>query len=134
MRTITSIIVAICATCTVRAEESVVHDGTSLERAVRIEASSHEEGLKAEHAWLKQHLPGAYLAEGGVDANGEEFIVFAHRTEVHDERIFSIYVMELPDGSSREVYFDQSSYFGKENKESNKSVQTIRAGSAVPLV
>jgi hypothetical protein len=106
------LVLSACHTATV-----AVRDGSSHERAIQIQAKDHGAGLNAEHQWLRQNLPGARLAEGGVNAAGEEIIYFSHRTEVKGRAIFSIYIMQLPDGRVREVYFDQSGYFGKEAKE-----------------
>lgn len=90
-----------------------IRDGSSFEHAIKLRAADHGAGVDAEVAWLRKNLPGAHLAEGGVDAAGKEYIYFPHRTESHGKAIFSIYIMQLPDGRVVEVYFDQSYYFGR---------------------
>lgn len=97
--------------------QSVVRDGTTAERAIQLQAADHGAGLLAEHAWLNQHLPGFRMAGGGASAAGEELISFAHRTEVVSGKLHSIFTVQLPDGRIRDVYFDQSFYFGQPTEE-----------------
>ena len=109
---------AFCAGCQSSGVKSAsvtatVRDGSSHERAIQIKAKSHSEGLQAEHDWLRQNLPGSHLAEGGTNSAGEEIIFLPHRTETSGNAIFSVYTMQLSDGRVIDVFFDQSSYFGK---------------------
>lgn len=97
-----------CAACS-----TVVRDGRTVEHAVRPRAKNQVAGIKAEFDWMQQHLPGARLAGGVATTAGDEVIHLGHRTEVHGPAIFSVYEMQLPDGSVRDVYFDQRDYFGK---------------------
>jgi hypothetical protein len=90
--------------------------GISRETAIQLSAFSHSEGLEAEHLWLKTNLPGAKLAEGEVAENGAMYF-FSHRTESNESGIYSVYSMQLLTGEIIDVYFDQSGYFGKVNKE-----------------
>jgi hypothetical protein len=87
-----------------------LRDGSSFERAIQINAKNHDDGLDAEHEWLRRNLPGARLAEGGTNSAGEESVVFPHRTEAHGNALFSIYTMQLPDGRYVDVFFDQTHY------------------------
>lgn len=98
--------------------QSMKRDGMTVERAIRLKAADHGAGLQGEHDWLRKHLPGARLADGGIFAVGqEEVIVFSHRTETVDRIVLSVYTLQLPDGTLRDVYFDQSLYFGKDTEK-----------------
>jgi hypothetical protein len=91
-----------------------VRDGSSYELAIQISARSQEEGLIAEHEWINQNHPDARHVESIPASEGkDELIVFSHRTDVHDGKIYSIYTRQLSDGSLRDFFFDQTAYFGK---------------------
>jgi hypothetical protein len=92
---------------------ATVRDGSSHERAIQIQAKNHGEGLQSEHDWLLQNLPGSHLAEGDKNSAGEEIVYLPHRTENFRGAIYSVYTMQLLDGRVIDVFFDQSSYFGK---------------------
>ncbi len=68
-------------------------DGSSVEKAVLVRG-----GLKAERAWMLEHLRYAPR------------INYEHATIVRKGRIFSYYSFSTPDGRHREVYFDTGDY------------------------
>lgn len=73
--------------------------GSSLEQAVIIPAVDEGAGVKAEHAWLRQHYPGYRL-----DAQSLRF---------NAGRPYDELKITTADGQSRAVFFDISPFFGK---------------------
>ncbi|ATC63877.1 hypothetical protein CMV30_07905 [Nibricoccus aquaticus] len=69
------------------------------------------DGIREEYTYLAQHFPGSRPAE--VEKIETEEVIFGHRTDVRNGRIFSIHILVLSDGKIREVYFDITGYFGK---------------------
>jgi len=68
-------------------------DGSSVEKAVMVRG-----GIKAERAWLTEHL--GYAPR----------INYEHATIVRERRIFSLWSFSTPDGKRHEVYFDTGDY------------------------
>lgn len=73
--------------------------GTGCDDLVVITAANTSAGIAAEYAWIKEHFPG-YRREG------QHLIVC-------DEKMVDVIETVGPDGESREIYFDISSFFGK---------------------
>jgi len=86
-----------------------------MERAIRLHAEDAESGIQAQHEWIQKNLPGAHFPEPKklTENEDDDIVYFAHRTMASEKAIFSVYTLELPDGSIRDVYFDMSEYFGK---------------------
>jgi hypothetical protein len=68
-------------------------DGSSFEKAVLVRG-----GLKAERAWLAEHL--GYAPR----------INYEHATIVRQRRIFSCWSFSTPQGKHHQVYFDTGDY------------------------
>lgn len=103
-------VLLLCAACH-SSTATPTRDGSTRARAIQLQAHTHGAGVRAEHAWLQKHLPGARLADFGKTVAGEDVVHFGHRTEADDTTLFSVYTMQLPDGTLREVFFDQGAYF-----------------------
>jgi hypothetical protein len=73
-------------------------DGSSFDRAFLVHS------IEEEAAILRDQFPGARPAQ--VEEVGDESIVFMHRTEVHQRRMYSIHTLVLTDRTIRDVYFD----------------------------
>lgn len=71
--------------------------GESLATAVVIEASGTAEGIRAEHDWIREHLPGASVMRQRL---------------LQGPRIYDQIEVELPSGERRVLYFDITSFFG----------------------
>lgn len=105
-------VLLLCAACQ-SSTATPTRDGSSRARAIQLHAPTHGVGARAEHAWLQKHLPQAKPVEGGDLAAGENVVQFSHRTEVDEKAIFSVHTLQFPDGSVRDVFFDQRAYFGR---------------------
>jgi hypothetical protein len=81
------------------ASEVSATDGRSFETAVVIKAADESAGVKAEYAWIREHIPGAKPA--GQSLQG------------HGGKMFDLIHLKLRDGSMRDVYFDITGFFGK---------------------
>jgi hypothetical protein len=68
-------------------------DGSSVEKAVMVRG-----GIKAERAWLTEHL--GYAPR----------INYEHATIVRERRIFSCWSFSTPQGKRHQVYFDTGDY------------------------
>ncbi len=91
-------------------------DGLSFETAVVPEAKTQIEGVAAQHAWIERNLPGARPAPPPPPPKlepGEEAVSFGQEVIQHDGKLYSVVHLEMPDGKSRDVYFDITGYFGK---------------------
>jgi hypothetical protein len=91
-------------------------DGLSLETAVIINVEQKSYIPAAEWDWIEKHLPGAKRLTAKPKTrteDGDETITFAHSLHKVDGKIYSVLLVELPNGSEREVYFDITSSFGK---------------------
>ncbi|MGY0635119.1 energy transducer TonB [Luteimonas sp. A478] len=73
--------------------------GESLATAVIIQATETLEGIRAEHAWLRRHLPGAEVTRQRL-------------LQGQGPRVYDQIEVELPSGDRRVVYFDITSFFG----------------------
>lgn len=71
--------------------------GESLATAVVIQASETLEGIRAEHAWIREHLPGARMVKQRL---------------LHGPRVYDQIEVELPSGERRTVYFDVTRFYG----------------------
>ena len=100
-----------CATPANKESRGASETGNSFEQAFVIRAHSQSEGLTEEYSILKRKFPDARPAH--VESVQKDEVVFGHRTEVHDGRMFSVHTLVLRDGTIRPVYFDITSYFGK---------------------
>jgi hypothetical protein len=100
-----------CTTSAKKESLGAAQAGISVEHAFVIRAQSQSEGLAEEYAILKRTFPDARPAE--VEPVGKEEVVFGHRTEARDGRMFSVHTLVLRDGTIRPVYFDITSYFGR---------------------
>ncbi|MFO1061662.1 MAG: hypothetical protein U1E53_32415 [Dongiaceae bacterium] len=76
-------------------------DGSSVERAIVIKGASGEgEGIAAEYAWLRQHLPA------GSRPAGQALLT-------RDQRAYDSIDIVLPDGRRQSYYFDITGFFGR---------------------
>jgi len=74
-------------------------NGDSLENAIIIKgARDGQEGVDAEHWWLRKHFPGYQPKGQGL----------LHR----EGKAYDKLEIVLPDGKQKEVFFDISSFFG----------------------
>ena len=76
-----------------------VGDGRSFESAIVIAATDESSGVKAEYAWIGQHIPGGKPA-------GQSLLP-------HGRKICDLIHVKLPDETIRDVYFDITAFFGK---------------------
>ena len=78
-------------------------DGSSMEKAVLVEADNEEDGVLWERRWIFDHF-GRFRRKsvGLTAANGRHFDVF---------------VVELADHSERTFYFDCTNFLGREKKK-----------------
>jgi hypothetical protein len=83
----------------VAAASTVVRDGSSIESAIIIQANDEVSGVRAEHAWIHEHIPGGRPA-------GQALVE-------HDGRPYDLIHVKLQDGSVRNVFFDIASFFGR---------------------
>lgn len=75
-------------------------DGTSVEKAVVIlGAMGSMDGVPAEYAWIQRNLPGAKIESQSIEPG---------------EKTYDLFKVTLPNGETRDVYFDISSFFGKD--------------------
>ena len=74
-------------------------DGSSFEKAIIIHAADEGSGVKAEYAWIREHIPGGMPA-------GQALLN-------HGSKIYDLIHVKLQDGSMRDVYFDITGFFGK---------------------
>jgi len=74
-------------------------DGSSFEQAIVINAKNEDEGIKAEHSWLREHYPGCRETLQALVP--------------HQGRPYDRIDIVTAEGQSRSVYFDLSSFFGK---------------------
>jgi hypothetical protein len=75
-------------------------DGSSFEQAVVIKTSlGTENGIGAERAWIHKHYPGAQMSMQSLRS--------------HEGKPYDVISIVMPDGSSRDVYFDITDFFGK---------------------
>ena len=79
-------------------------DGSSLDKAIRIEGARNEsEGLAAEYAWLAQ--------EFGVQEKDWTLVM---QSLMHDKgRSYDQMIVKIADGTEKEIYFDITDFFGK---------------------
>ena len=70
-----------------------MRDGSSVEKAVMVRG-----GIKAERAWLTEHV--GYAPR----------INYKHATIVRERRIFSCWSFSTPQGKHHQVYFDTGDY------------------------
>jgi hypothetical protein len=74
-------------------------NGESMQQAVVIlGAQGENDGIAAEHQWVKEKLPGWSFSDQELVTNTKAFDVITLRSS---------------DGSERRVYFDISKFFGK---------------------
>jgi hypothetical protein len=74
-------------------------DGKTADTAVVIVgACGSADGVSAEYEWLKSNLPGAKPESQSL---------------ITGKRVYDLFVVVLPDGDGREVYFDISSFYGR---------------------
>ena len=83
----------------VQADAKAAEEGSSFETAVVIHAEHESEGVKAEYAWIGEHIPGG-KSEGQALLN-------------HGGKPYDLIHVRLPDDTVRDVYFDISGFFGK---------------------
>jgi hypothetical protein len=74
-------------------------DGSTIEKAVLIQAPDTQAGVRAEYTWLKQKYPGY------------KRISQALRTP--DGKAYDLIKIETTDGQQLSVYFDITAFFGK---------------------
>ena len=74
-------------------------DGSSAKSAIVVHVNNEVDGIRAEHTWIHDHIPGGTL-------QGQALIVGGGRQ--YDR----IQVIDA-DGASHILYFDISQYFGK---------------------
>jgi hypothetical protein len=74
-------------------------DGSTAESAIVVHVNNEVDGIRAEHTWIHDHIPGGTL-------QGQELIVGGGRTYDRMQVIAA-------DGTSHKLYFDISQYFGK---------------------
>lgn len=74
-------------------------DGSNIEHAVVITASSEQTGNRAAYIWLHEHYSGSRLLEEGFAYKGDRF--------------YNEIKIATADGKSRTIYFETTSFFGK---------------------
>ncbi len=77
-----------------RSDAESTSEGSSPETAIVVGS------IGEEYAWVAQHLPGARLVIQALT--------------YHEERPFDVLTLETESGDQRQVYFDISSFFGRE--------------------
>lgn len=74
-------------------------EGGSFRTAIVIRGSTEDDGVPAEYAWIRQHLPGYKLG--------------AQRLEHDDGKAFDVFDIVSPGGEKMKLYLDISAFFGK---------------------
>ncbi len=74
-------------------------NGADCAHAVVIAAATETEGIKAEYQWLKDHHPGAVVLGQSLSSCGDRTV---DRLAIREK-----------DGKEGDIYFDITSYFGK---------------------
>ena len=74
-------------------------DGSSAESAIVVHVNNEVDGIRAEHTWIHDHMPGSTI-------QGQALIVGSGR------KYDRMQVMAA-DGTAHILYFDISQYFGK---------------------
>ncbi|HEY4080642.1 MAG TPA: hypothetical protein VGM81_08100 [Burkholderiaceae bacterium] len=74
-------------------------DGSSMELAVVVMASSEYVGVQAEYRWLREHHPGCKRTNQALIHQGD--------------KAYDALDIELPNGDKLKVWFDISPFFGK---------------------
>jgi len=91
-------------------------EGFSMERAIKLQVPNMEAASRAHHEWLAKNMPLARYPEPTKPVkidNENEIVTFGHMTMGDENGIYSVYPMQFPDGSVRNVYFNMREYFGK---------------------
>jgi hypothetical protein len=78
-------------------------DGSTVASAVIITGGNDIATTRAEHAWLRQHVPGAKVTKQSLITERGPLL----------DRILDKLEVTLPDGSEKIYFFDISSSFGK---------------------
>ncbi len=74
-------------------------DGSTVAKAVIIDAVSDFAATRTEHAWLAEHAPGATLTRQSL---------------LHsDQHVYDLLEIVLPDKSTRSYFFDITQTYGK---------------------
>lgn len=79
--------------------------GESLATAVVIQATETLEGIRAEYAWIREHLPGGRVTKQKL---------------LQGPRVYDLIEVELPSGETRAVYFDVTSFYGSGLEEASR--------------
>ena len=98
---LSALFIALCAPVPASAEPSGFGsgDGSSMDRAVVIDATNETEGVRAEHVW-QAHVHPRWRWSG------------EQATFRRDGRLFDMIRLRGPDGP-HELWFDITSFFGK---------------------
>jgi hypothetical protein len=78
---------------------TTLQDGTSMARAIPINAPNEKAGVAAEYHWIGEHFPG-YKRGGQALLNG-------------NGRYYDAIEIVTTSGEHRKIYFDITSFFGK---------------------
>jgi hypothetical protein len=82
-----------------RSDAAAIRDGTSFRTAIVIQGSTEDDGVPAEYAWIRQHLPGYSLGAQKLQTNGG--------------RTFDVFEVKTPAGRKMNLYIDISAFVGK---------------------
>jgi hypothetical protein len=75
------------------------HDGSSSSMAIVVEADTEDAGVNTEYLWMAYHYPNRRIVSQSLTFEGG--------------RAYDILEIEGRDGTSEEIYFDITSFYGK---------------------
>jgi hypothetical protein len=75
------------------------HDGSSASTAIVVEADTEDAGVNTEYLWMAHHYPNRRIVSQSLTFEGG--------------RAYDILEIEGRDGTSEEIYFDITSFYGK---------------------
>jgi hypothetical protein len=82
-----------------RSDAAAIRDGSSFSTAIVIQGNTEDDGVPAEYAWIRQHLPGYALGAQKLQTNGG--------------KTFDVFEVKTPAGKKMNLYIDISAFFGK---------------------
>jgi hypothetical protein len=77
----------------------VARDGSSMEKAVIIQAKNERAGISAENEWIEKNYPGYFKTMQSLIFN--------------KKRPYDIINIENSEGSTKSIYFNITEFFGK---------------------
>ena len=78
-------------------------DGKSFETAIVINKTTEKAGINAEYQWIREHFSNYHVVK--------QVLVY------NDDKRFDVITIQLSDGSTQDIYFDITKFFGSGSSE-----------------